>query len=145
MTLPLIIFNMYPPFSPTFEKWAPFVGRLILGGAFVFGALWKIPGTEMFAMQVAQTAATWWPFATISVFLAFILEAVGGLALIVGWKTRIFATVFAAYVALLTVLFNLPDMQDPMSIGTFINHLIFIAGLLYVSVYGAKAIAISKD
>jgi putative oxidoreductase len=135
----------YPPFNPIYEQWAPFLGRLILGGAFVFGALWKIPGTEMFAMQVGQTAAVGWPLATISVSLAFILEAVGGLALILGWKTRFFALVFVLYVALLTVLFNLPDMSDPMSIGTFVNHLIFIAGLLYVSVYGAKSIAIKAD
>jgi putative oxidoreductase len=134
-----------PPFNRSYETWAPFVGRLFLGGAFAFSALWKIPGTEMFTMQVATTAATWWPLAMPSVFLAFILEAVGGLALIFGWRARVFAAIFVPYVALLTVLFHWPDPSDPNSIGAFINHLVFIGGLLYVSVYGAKSIAIKKD
>jgi len=134
-----------PPFNRSYENWAPVVARVILGAAFLYSAVWKIPGTEMFTMQVATTAATWWPLATLSVFLAFILEAVGGLALIIGWKSRLFAFLLAGFVAILTIVFHWPDWSDPMSIGTLTNHLVFIAGLLYVSVYGAKHFALKRD
>jgi putative oxidoreductase len=128
-----------------YQNWAPVVARIIFGAVFLFSASWKIPGTEMFTMQVSQTAAIGVPFASVAVTLAFLLEIIGGLALVIGWRTKFFAMIFILFVALLTALFHWPNMQDPMSIGAFINHLVFIAGLLYLSVYGAQRFALKKD
>jgi len=128
-----------------YNTWAPVVARIIFGGVFLFSASWKIPGTEMFAMQVEQTAAVGVPLALIAVALAFLLEVIGGLALIVGWRTKFFAMLFLPFVALLTILFHIPNLEDPMSIGLFIDHLVFMAGLAYLSVYGAQNFALKKD
>ena len=124
-----------------YETWAPFVARVLFAGAFLMGAAFKIPGTEGFGMEAAMTAAAGFPFATVAVFLAFLLEVVGGIALLIGWKTRLFAFILALFVALLAVVFY-RDFSDPMTMGMFVSHLTFIAGLLYVSVYGAQHVAV---
>jgi putative oxidoreductase len=123
-----------------YEKWAPVLGRVLLAVAFLVGAAFKIPGTEGFAMEVGMTAAVGVPFASVAVFLAFILEVVGGVALIVGWNTRLFAFVLGLFTALLTALFHM-DFSNPMNIGMFLSHLSLMGGLLYLSVYGAQSVA----
>lgn len=124
-----------------YRTWAPFVARLIFGFQFLMGAYFKI---IWHAAEVAQTAATGWPMPEVSVWAAFVVEVVAGICLIVGYRTKAVAAFLAAYVLLLAVLFY-RNVADPMIMGQFISHLGFIAGLLYVSVYGAQSIAIKKD
>lgn len=131
-------------YSGWYENWAPLVGRILFGGLFIFGAMWKIPGTESFNMEVAMTAAKGIPFANIAVILAGIFELVLGLALIVGYHTRTAAMILGLMTIAFTAIFHF-NFSDPMQIGQFVSHLGLIAGLLYISVYGAKSYAISKD
>ena len=105
------------------------------------GASVKIPGTESFMMQAEMAAAVGIPLASVAIFLAFVLELVAGLAVIIGWNTRLFAFVLMLFTILLTVLFHM-NFEDPMGIGMFMGHLYLIAGLLYLSVYGAQKMAI---
>jgi len=130
-----------PPYSRSYEVWAPFAARLIFGFQFLLGAFFKI---IWHSAEVAQTQAVGVPFPELAVWLAFILEVVLGLALIVGYRVRIVGLVLAAYVLLLALLFY-RNIADPMVMGMFVSHLGFIAGLLYVSVYGAQHIAVRKD
>lgn len=124
-----------------YRTWAPFIARLIFGLQFLIGAYFKI---IWHAAEVAQTAATGWPLAEASVWAAFVVEVVAGICLIIGYRTRPVAAFLAAYVLLLAVLFY-RNIADPMTMGMFISHMSFIAGLLYVSVYGAQSIAVKKD
>lgn len=133
-----------PPYSRAYENWAPVLGRVILGGLFLMGASMKIPGTEGFVMEAGMTAAAGFPFATVAVFLAFVLEVLGGLALIVGFQARRAALLLALFTLLLAFVFY-RDFSDPMIMGQFVSHLGLIAGLLFVSVYGARHAAVSKD
>jgi len=133
-----------PHTTASYTTWAPFVARLIIGAAFVFAATMKIPGSESFAMEVGMTAAAGVPFAYLAVILAGILEAGAGLAIIFGYHTRIAAFLLVLFVALVTVLFHW-NFSDMMTIGAFITHLEIIAGLLYISVYGAKSVAVKRD
>jgi putative oxidoreductase len=130
-----------PPYSPAFERWAPAVARFIFGAQFVIGAFFKI---IWHSGEVAQTAAVGVPFPEVAVWLAFILEVGAALCLILGWRVRQVALILAAYVLLLAFLFY-RNVADPMIMGQFISHLGFIAGLLYVSVYGAQQVALSPD
>lgn len=124
-----------------YETWAPIAGRILLAGGFVMGAVSKIPGTESFTMQVGMTVAAGVPFATVAVTLAFILELVAGVAIIIGWQTRLFAFILMLFTILLTALFHM-NFADPMAFGIFMGHLYLIGGLLYVSVYGAQRMAV---
>jgi len=115
---------------------------VLFGAMFLHSAYYKIPGTETFAGQVEMSAAVGIPFAMIAVTLAFILEVVAGIALIIGWKTRTFAALLILFVILIAFFFgrNLADMTQMM---TFFGCLQIIAGLLYVSVYGAQHAAVA--
>jgi putative oxidoreductase len=133
-----------PPFSRSYEQWAPVAARVIFGALFLMGASFKIPGTEGFLMEVGMTAAVGVPFATVAVFLAFLLEVVAGVALIIGWQARRAGFVLALFTLALAFIFY-GNLSDPMIMGQFISHLGLVAGLLYVSVYGARYAAVKKD
>jgi putative oxidoreductase len=130
-----------PHYSRAYETWAPFLARLIFGFQFLLGALFKI---TWHGAEVAQTAAAGVPFPELAVWLAFVLEVVAGIALIIGFKVRTTALVLALYVLLLTFIFY-RNVADPMVMGMFVSHLAFVAAFLYLSVYGAQRIAVRKD
>ena len=129
------------PYSRTYEHWAPAVARWIFGLLFLLGAFYKI---IWHAAQVAETAAAGVPLPEVAVWLAFIFELVTGIALIIGWKVRPIAFLLALYVLLLAFIFY-HNFADPMIMGQFMSHMAFIAGLLYISVYGAQHVAVKKD
>lgn len=135
MTLPFL--------TRPYETWAPVAGRILIASAFIIGALFKIPGTEGYAMEVAMSAAAGIPFASVAVFLAFILEVVAGVSIIIGWKTRLMSFVLMLFTILLTVIFHM-GFADPMAFGMFVSHLNLIGALLYLSVYGAQNVAVKK-
>lgn len=133
-----------PHFSTSYENWAPTVARVVFGLIFLMSAYYKIPGTEMFNMQVGQSAAAGIPFPLVAVFLAFILELVAGVALVIGWHTRTAAFLLAGFVVLVALFFyrNLSDMT---TFALFMSCVNLVAGLVYVSVYGAHNAAMKKD
>ncbi|MES2225476.1 MAG: DoxX family protein [Patescibacteria group bacterium] len=133
-----------PHFSRAYENWAPVVARVLFGGLFLMGAAFKIPGTQGFIMESGMTAAAGVPLATIAVALAFVLEVVLGVSLIVGWHVRNAAFVLAIFTLALALIFY-RNFADPMVMGQFISHLGLIAGLLYISVYGAQYAAVKRD
>lgn len=132
-----------PHLTPVYEKWAPFVARLIFGAAFLMSAYFKIPGSEMFTMQVEMTAAAGVPFAYVAVLLAFVLELVAATALIIGWHTRTAAAALAVFVLIIAFVF-FRNFADPAQFPMFMTALELTAGLIYVSVYGAQSIAVKK-
>ncbi len=127
-----------------YERWAPFAARVLFGSTFLMGAAFKIPGTQGFVMESGMAAGMGLPYATIFVGLAFVVEVVGGLLVILGWHARAAALVLAVFTLALALIFY-TNFSDQMVMGQFISHLGLIAGLLYVSVYGAQTIAIRKD
>ena len=108
------------------------------------GAAFKIPGTASFMGEVGMSSGHGLPFATIFVALAFVVEVICGLAIIFGLHARHAAFVLAVFTAVLTYIFH-SDFADMNSIGQFVSHLGLIAGLLYVSVYGARSYAVARD
>lgn len=84
------------------------------------------------------------PLPAVAVTLAFVLEVICGVALLVGWRTRIAAAALVPYIALLTVLFHM-TFASQVEYGFFIDHLLLIAGLLYVAGHGAQHFAVRKD
>jgi putative oxidoreductase len=133
-----------PPYGRAYENWAPTLARVIFGLTFLMSAFYKIPGTETFAMQVQMSGAVGIPFPLVAVALAFILEVVGGIGLIIGWQTRPLALLLAGFV-LLIALFFFRNLSDQATMGQFISCIGEVAALLYISVYGARYMAVAKD
>lgn len=133
-----------PHYSIAYERWAPVVVRVLFGLVFLMSAYFKIPGTESFMMQVEMSAAVGIPFAYLAVLLAFILEVVGGAALVVGYHTRTAAAALAVFVLLIAAFFY-RDLSDQVTFGYFMSCLTQAGGLIYVSVYGTQYRAIKRD
>lgn len=130
--------------SKVYEQWAPVVGRVLLAVPFAAGALFKIPTTAGFTMEAGMTAQAGVPLPEVAVFLGFVIEVIAALALVLGWQTRPTAFLLVLYTILLTAIFH-HDFSTPQAIGAIITHVYLIGGLLYLSVYGARYIAVSKD
>jgi putative oxidoreductase len=132
-----------PYANRAYEVWAPVVGRVLFAIPFAVGAWFKMPWM-FYNDQVAQSAAVGIPMPEIAVALAAILEIALALMFLFGYYTRLAGFVGALYVLLLAAIFY-NNWADMMVMGAFISHLSFVAGLLYVSVYGAKHAALKKD
>jgi uncharacterized membrane protein YphA (DoxX/SURF4 family) len=126
--------------SRAYEQWAPVLGRLLMAVPFLAGAWFKMPWT-LYPTQVVISAAAGIPVAGVAVALAAVLEIAIALALIFGIYTRLAAFVGVFYVLLLALIFyhNFADLNQ---VGMFVSHLTFIAGLLYISVFGESRRAV---
>lgn len=123
-------------YAEVLANWAPVVGRVILGLIFVHSSLYKIPGTEMFAFQVDTSAAAGIPLPTIAVTLAFLLELFGGIALVLGWFTRLISALFIGFIILIALFFARGFLADQMQMMIFFSCLQLIAALLYIYAFG---------
>ncbi len=75
--------------------------------------------------------------------LVIILEVVGGLALIVGFKTKWAAAALAGFTVLAAVLFH-ADFSDQTQMILFMKNWAITGGLLLVYVYGAGELSIDR-
>ncbi len=98
----------------------------------------------MFNMQVEMSGAVGIPFPYVAVLLAFVLEVVGGVALVIGWHARTAAVLLAGFVMLIAFFFY-RDWSDQATLGLFITCVTQTVGLVYISVYGAQHLAVRKD
>jgi len=94
------------------DLFAPVVGRILVGGYF----LWSAVGVALDSTGITVLSA-----------IFVLIEALGGIALIVGFKTRV--------VALILALFTLIVMF--MDAHFMFANIAIIGGLLYISAYGS--------
>jgi len=130
--------------TAAYRAWAPVVARIMFGVFFLQAAYFKVPGTALFDGTVGYAAAAGLPLPAVAVTLAFVLELLAGVALVLGWRTRIAALLLIPYVIVLTLVFHL-SFATQVDYGFFVDHLLLIAGLIYVSAYGAEHGALRRD
>lgn len=120
------------------------IGRIMLSLIFIYGGIWKFMDAEGVKTLLAAKGVT--SYLPILVYGAGIVELFGGLALILGWKTRFAAFILAGFLVVVSVIVHNfwalegKDMMEQM-IHFFSNTAIF-GGLLYVMVFGAGRISI---
>lgn len=133
-----------PHYTRAYENWVPVIARVFFGLLFLMSAFYKIPGTDSFSMQVEMSGTVGIPFPLVAVTLAFILEVIGGIGLVIGWQTRTFAFLLAGFVFLIAIFF-FRGLSNQATMGLFLSCLAQVAALLYISVYGAQYMAVTKD
>lgn len=114
------------------------VGRLLLSLLFLvagFGKLTDIAGTAGWFGSIGL------PAPTVVAVLVGLLELVGGLAILVGFKARIAALALAAFTVGATLIAHL-DFADQVQQLMFLKNLSITGGLLFVAVFGAGALSV---
>jgi uncharacterized membrane protein YphA (DoxX/SURF4 family) len=113
------------------------VARLIFGGVFLMGAAFKfwLMGIDATAAEIAGAG---FPMPTILAWVAAFFELGLALAFLTGFYFSEAAVVTIAYVLFLAFSFHGPDKfaGNPMEFGFFVDHFVFVAGLLFAAVHG---------
>src|SRR5437763_16706090 len=91
------------PLSPPALDRVALAGRVLLAAIFVMSGLGKVvaPAATLAHMKVAGL-----PFAPVGLAGAALIELGGGLALILGYRTRAVATVLAAFAIVTALIFH---------------------------------------
>ena len=111
------------------------VARLIF--AFVFAMAASIKFADM-AGTAQQIASVGWPAPMLFAWLAALLEVALAVAFLTGLYFTEAALVAIPYILLLAFLFHGPNRfaANPMEFGFFVDHFVFVAGLLFAAVHG---------
>lgn len=121
----------------TLERIAPLAGRILLALIFVVSGFSKFAGLAGAAGYIASKGL---PLPQLLAIGAAIVELVGGVLLIVGWKARWAAAVLFIFTALAALLFHnfwaVPPEQAQNQMIHFMKNLAMMGGLLYVVAYG---------
>lgn len=120
------------------------IARLIFAGVFAMAAGFKFAGMEDTAAQIASIG---FPAPMLFAWVAALLE----IALVIAFLSGVFfseaALLAAAYVLFLGFAFYGPSKwtDDPMMFGFFVDHFVFVAGLLFAAVHGpGETLAVRK-
>lgn len=114
------------------------VGRILLSIMFILAGYSKLTA-------IAGTAG-WFgslgiPAPTLVAIAAGIVELVGGLAILVGFKTRIAALVLAAFTIAATLIAH-TNLADQMQQLLFMKNLAVTGGFLILAAVGAGALSV---
>ncbi|MCE9644188.1 DoxX family protein [Candidatus Parcubacteria bacterium] len=121
------------------EKYAALVGRVFIASLFLYAAYGKITGFAGTAAYMQDVVM--WPSFMLGLGIAF--ELIGGLSLLLGWKTRWGAWALILFTLVASALFH-NFLQDETQIVMFLKNLSIIGGLLYVATYGAGTLSIDN-
>ena len=115
-------------------------GRLLLALLFLPAGITKLSG---FAGTVGYISSVGLPLPQVAAALALVVEIVGGVALIVGYRTRMVAFVLALFTLVASFFFHdywaLPADQQMIPQLLFFKNIAVVGGLLTLAAWGAGA------
>lgn len=120
------------------------LGRLLLSVMFILSGLQKIGG---YAGTAQYMEAMGVPGALLP--LVILVEVVGGIALLVGWRARTAAFLLAGFSVLSGILFHLvpsfglEGMEAQLQMIGFMKNLTIAGGMLMVVAFGPGPLALS--
>ena len=116
------------------------VGRLLLAALFLPAGISKIGG---FAGTAGYIASKGLPLPEVGAAIAIVVEILGGLALIVGFGTRLAALVLALFTLVASFFFHnywgVPADQAFVQQLLFYKNIAVVGGLLVLAAHGAGA------
>lgn len=117
--------------NDTFQSSIDLAGRLGLAAIFLLAGINKIQAYEMSAQYMASGGL---PGALLPAVIAF--EIIGALLLIVGYKTRWIALLFAGFTALTAIMFH-NNLGDQVQFQMFFKNIAITGGFLVLAAHGA--------
>jgi putative oxidoreductase len=120
------------------ENYSSLAGRLLISTIFLMAGMSKISaysGTQGY-MEAMGVSSSLLP-------LVIVLEIVGAIAIIVGFKTRITAFLIAGFSVLVAFLFH-NNFADQMQSILFMKNIAIAGGFFFLIAYGAGAISVDN-
>ncbi len=114
------------------------LGRVLIAAMFVLSGINKISG---FAGTQAYMESQGVPGMLLP--LVILLEVAGGLAIVVGWQTRIAAFLLAGFCVLAAVLFH-NDFSNQMQMILFMKNIAIAGGFLFLVANGPGALSLDN-
>ena len=127
------------------KSWAVLAGRMLLAMLFVLSGFGKIPGFEG---TVANIASQGLPAPSVLAALAILIELGGGLAIVLGWKTRWAAAALILFLIVITPIYHKfwgvpPEVAADMRIH-FMKNVSILGGLLILFAFGPGRYSMDK-
>ncbi|RMG94678.1 MAG: DoxX family protein [Deltaproteobacteria bacterium] len=114
------------------------VARTLLALIFVASGLAKIPGWDRTAAMMAAEGMPWVPLFLVG---AIVVEVLGGLSVLFGYRARWGALALAAFLVPTTLIFHdfwtFAGMERQIQMIMFMKNLSIMGGLLFVAATGA--------
>jgi len=125
---------------------ASLIGRIALGALFIWSGYGKL---AHMAPNVEYMKAYGMPAPELLIWPAALLELIGGLILVLGWKTRWAALGLAAYTIVAALIFHnfwaVPADQVLNQTIHFMKNIAMVGGLLFVFAHGPGQYAIERS
>jgi putative oxidoreductase len=129
--------------TDTLQDTLALVGRVLLAWLFIPAGWGKIAG---FAGAVGYANAAGLPMAQVGVAIGLVIELVGGLMILAGFKTRWAALALALFTIVAAFFFHnfwaMPEAQQAMQKINFNKNIAITGGLLVLAAFGAGALSI---
>jgi putative oxidoreductase len=118
--------------TSTLERSLPLIGRVLIAAIFLLSGASKIADP---AGSIAYITSVGLPFPTLALVGAIVVEIVGGLLLISGYRVRTVAAVLAAF-SLATAVFFHSALGDQNQFIHFFKNVAMAGGLLQIVAFG---------
>jgi putative oxidoreductase len=131
--------------TTAYNPMLPLLSRILIG------VLFMVPGIRAF-MAFAATAAYFaklgFPSVEAMTWVAIAIEVLGGLLLIIGWRTRLVAWVLIVFVLVATGMahrfWEFPEAQWQNQLNHFLKNFAIIGGLLMIVAFGPGRSSVDK-
>ncbi len=122
----------------TMERYGPLAGRVLLSAIFVMSGLHKIGAWDQTAAWMASKGMPMVPFFLVG---AILLEVLGGLSVLLGFKARWGALALTVFLIPATLIFHnfwaMTGQEAQVQMIMFMKNLAILGGLAYVGTYGS--------
>src|SRR5258705_10011551 len=116
------------------------VGRLLIAALFLISGLAKIATPALTQGYIASAGL---PFPLLAYLVAIVIEVGGGILLILGYQSRIVASVMAVYTVAAAFGFH-RDFADQNAMAHFLKNISITGGLLQIVALGAGTFSIDS-
>lgn len=121
-------------------RFAPALGRIMIAIIFIMSGFGKITG---FAGSVGYAESVGMPVPQVGIVIAILIEFFGGIALVLGFKTRLVAAAIAVFSVVAALIFH-TDFTDQMQMINFWKNIAIAGGLLQIVYFGAGPLSLDN-
>ena len=129
------------PASTGFASLLGLLGRVLMAAIFLISGVGKIANAEATAGYIASVGL---PLPYVALVIAIVIEVVGGAALVVGYRTRLVATVLALFCIATAVGFH-AAFGDQNQFIHFFKNIAIVGGLLQVIAFGSGRLSLDRN